>query len=985
MRILYIILGLFILPLLSAAQVTNVWSVMQYTDTAPLAPPATGSKIAYRMLDNTVYYWNGSAWVKIGTGYLQLSDTSAMLDPYISIAGYGLVKSASHTLRADTSLLSTKLYSNRFIVPSGQVAVGTGSGLTGYSELTWNNTTGVLSTSKSLNSSIGYAARNTTNGSNAEATFIGINNLNNYSVYGITSSTYSLNPVIGASRGYIHTDAVNGFTLLSKSITGTIVFATAGNSSGNERMRIAANGSVNIGSPGTPAYVLDINSTNALRLPRGTDAQRPTGAQGILRYNTTGNGVEWYNGTRWAYALESTFARGTSTYVPHFDANGQISEDAEFRYDASKDNLGIGGAPSAALHIQGNRSAASWTTGGLGLRISASTYTNTTSAGTVAEIAAHSMLSPTFAASTPTTYTRSANLRLSVPVSGTNVTQTEPFALLAENAYIGRLVTEYGGSVFLGSQISKTLTKASTAHYTISRTGGASAALYGQSTANGSSAYGVVGDALGSGGSATLLVGVYGEATNVNGGTANGSSAIGLSARVNSAKNDTTSHIIGVQSYVNLTFEGGTGTKINTATAFYGLPITRNNHSAKEINGFYFPGLAIPSSTPIPISNVYRPLRIVAGNTTNVLRTWSLIDHKITIGSQNESSQELDVYGDFLARDTIFNTNPATHATVDGFATWKNTAQGYALGKGTLSSSLKIASGVLDLKHKSLIDSLPIASVSIDAAENDFEIVGLNSLNFEFENFAGTITSDGDVLTVEQDSEINFITGQDSELRLGLDANIQAANTEGVIGLRIGDEDWIWHYVNDDALNDEAMRLTTIGNEAYLTLTDYGLGNITVATVSENPGLNIPVFTPTGKVLEMRITRDTFVEDQTLFSVGTLLYTCDHLFINSSMTGTAPANMELRFPDPGEHFRGKKITVYSGRKDASSFVPQIKVAGGSSRLRYTTDPSVSGSMPSDQSILSLDGSTWSYNGVSYEWTCVKIDNSPAYRWVLNQK
>jgi len=64
-----------------------------------------------------------------------------------------------------------------------------------------------------------------------------------------------------------------------------------------------------------------------------TTAGRPSGVTGYTGYNTTGNGMEWYNGTRWAYALESTFARGTSTRIPFFDANGQVSEVSTLRYN----------------------------------------------------------------------------------------------------------------------------------------------------------------------------------------------------------------------------------------------------------------------------------------------------------------------------------------------------------------------------------------------------------------------------------------------------------------------------------------------------------------------------------------------------------------------------------------------------------------------------------------------------------------------------
>jgi len=59
-----------------------------------------------------------------------------------------------------------------------------------------------------------------------------------------------------------------------------------------------------------------------------TTAGLPTGVTGYTVYNTTTNGPAWYQGSRWAYGLESTFARGTATRVPFFDANGQVTDNA---------------------------------------------------------------------------------------------------------------------------------------------------------------------------------------------------------------------------------------------------------------------------------------------------------------------------------------------------------------------------------------------------------------------------------------------------------------------------------------------------------------------------------------------------------------------------------------------------------------------------------------------------------------------------------
>lgn len=96
--------------------------------------------------------------------------------------------------------------------------------------------------------------------------------------------------------------------------------------------------------------------------------------------------------------------------------------------------LGVSGAVTAPeVNVSGNASAAAWTTNGIGLISTASTYTDTSSSGTVALQAIHNIAQPTLAASAATTYTESATLRIaSHPATGTNVTQSRTYALLVQ-------------------------------------------------------------------------------------------------------------------------------------------------------------------------------------------------------------------------------------------------------------------------------------------------------------------------------------------------------------------------------------------------------------------------------------------------------------------------------------------------------------------------------------------------------------------------
>jgi hypothetical protein len=49
----------------------------------------------------------------------------------------------------------------------------------------------------------------------------------------------------------------------------------------------------------SPAVSLDVTATDAIKIPVGTTAQRPTAATGQIRYNSSNSQFEGYNGTAW--------------------------------------------------------------------------------------------------------------------------------------------------------------------------------------------------------------------------------------------------------------------------------------------------------------------------------------------------------------------------------------------------------------------------------------------------------------------------------------------------------------------------------------------------------------------------------------------------------------------------------------------------------------------------------------------------------------
>lgn len=93
------------------------------------------------------------------------------------------------------------------------------------------------------------------------------------------------------------------------------------NSSGTPLFFVGDDAQVAIGGA-TSSYTLDITGNDAIRIPRGTTAQRPTTNSGIFRFNTTDTRFEGYDGTSWIQfgALVSHPASSESIQNTNFTA-----------------------------------------------------------------------------------------------------------------------------------------------------------------------------------------------------------------------------------------------------------------------------------------------------------------------------------------------------------------------------------------------------------------------------------------------------------------------------------------------------------------------------------------------------------------------------------------------------------------------------------------------------------------------------------------
>jgi hypothetical protein len=62
-----------------------------------------------------------------------------------------------------------------------------------------------------------------------------------------------------------------------------------------------------------PAVTFAVSAVDAMLIPNGTTAQRPTGAAGYLRFNSTTTQFEGYNGTAWASVGGAAITNDTTT------------------------------------------------------------------------------------------------------------------------------------------------------------------------------------------------------------------------------------------------------------------------------------------------------------------------------------------------------------------------------------------------------------------------------------------------------------------------------------------------------------------------------------------------------------------------------------------------------------------------------------------------------------------------------------------------
>lgn len=455
-------------------------------------------------VSNASLYYNASESVWRDTGAAVLvADTAAMLSSYISNADTATMLS-SYISNADTSVFARDFQisgtANRLTMFTGSNTVGNapmsvdGDTLNiitnaGFPTFRYNRDFSI-SSNTFAGWPVGtrfYSLLNST--SSASVSFgDGTNGtVQNQAFMQLTSWT-------GGGANYYSSRLINnntgdlGFYLSS---LGSNANPTM---SATPHLMILNGGNVGIATS-SPSRPLHVAGTTAIRIPVGTTSDRGTSANGDLRYSTTFNNIEFYDGSRglWERPLVGTVANNKVAFA----SGDTLTSNTNFHWDNATTKLGIGNAaPDSTLTVTGGIRA---TTG-----VTAARFTATGST-----VPTNGMYLPATNALAFSTNSTERMRILSDGKVGINVTPTEQLQVggtvratrLSVNTFGSQVVSinnfaptgADGGNLFIGN-------------------GGASLTLGGGASTNASSNLGIGFGALQSNTTASLNLAIGGDA-----------------------------------------------------------------------------------------------------------------------------------------------------------------------------------------------------------------------------------------------------------------------------------------------------------------------------------------------------------------------------------------------------------------------------------------------------------------------------------------
>lgn len=393
MKKVLIFSALFLLASVSlSAQVVKGAGLWYFNGVPNVTPSvATGTEVAYSINNKALYKWNRttSAWVVVvqdssitnelqdlilsgDTLSLTLSDSIVLMGQYrnhvFEIVNLSDTASITNPIEGDVAYTST----GDTIAFKGEFAWlpftgGGGGGTFNSFNIAGDTGSSIVTDGQTVTIAGGYGINTAESGGTVTVTADTIQLATQSDISGFgTMSSFSLAGTSGTPQ-----TITNGNTVTIAAGTG--ITTTAG---ATDQVTIAINpdstaawvsgtgtnlriprwtGTNSLGSStllqSATGQTLDANL--AFRITGGTTASRPTGAAGMMYYNTSNNWFDLHNGTAWFNPLRSTTATGLGTAgrVFYADANGLAAADDVLYWDATNNRLGIGGSPTATLHI----------------------------------------------------------------------------------------------------------------------------------------------------------------------------------------------------------------------------------------------------------------------------------------------------------------------------------------------------------------------------------------------------------------------------------------------------------------------------------------------------------------------------------------------------------------------------------------------------------------------------------------------------------
>lgn len=326
----------------------------------PLAANLTAGELALNTNDGKLYYKNsGGTVAQIAgpgaagdftnltvTGNTTLGDASTdtvTVNGYMGVGGAG---SSAIGLRANHTALTGVSQDGIQSAPTGTSAATTqirafsaqpgtaAAAFTCASVFGYRALNAVLGAGSTITNQYGFYVDDQTNGSNNYGAFLNVSSgSNKWNIYasGTAQNYFAGNVGVGTSSPTrkLHVVGSNATAFLADSGTdntiaifqssnaqanlditgsgarfrigaigtGEFFLSTGTTSTYTERLRIDSSGKVGIGT-NAPAVTLAVSATDAMLVPAGTTAQRPTGAAGYIRYNSTTGQFEGYT-TAW--------------------------------------------------------------------------------------------------------------------------------------------------------------------------------------------------------------------------------------------------------------------------------------------------------------------------------------------------------------------------------------------------------------------------------------------------------------------------------------------------------------------------------------------------------------------------------------------------------------------------------------------------------------------------------------------------------------